>query len=148
MNIRKYKETDKEAIVHLLKLNTPEFFDPTEEEDLRKYLMEEVEEYFVVEEDNEIIGAGGINYFPQERTARLSWDFVHPYSQGEGIGKKLSEHRIQILKQRKDVDFIVVRTTQLTYGFYEKMGFKLKKVEKDFWALDLDLYYMILKVAN
>lgn len=143
--IRKYSSSDKPQILELLKLNTPEFFAVSEEKDLKQYLENEVEDYFVVEENTKIIGAGGINYVPKEKIATISWDIIDPNSQGKGIGRKLTQHRIDQLKGNQKVDSIVVRTSQLTYKFYEKMGFTLEKVEKDFWAKNFDLYQMKLK---
>ncbi|WP_231583534.1 GNAT family N-acetyltransferase [Rufibacter radiotolerans] len=145
MEIRTYKQEDKALVIALLKLNTPEFFDPTEQNDLEEYLDNKVEDYFVVEENAEVIGAGGINYFPEEKTARISWDIIKPDLQGKGVGRKLTEYRINHLSRNKEIELIVVRTTQLVYKFYEKMGFKLNKVEKDFWAPNFDLYQMELK---
>jgi ribosomal protein S18 acetylase RimI-like enzyme len=37
---------------------------------------------------------------------------------------------------------IIVRTSQLAYKFYQKVGFELEKTEKDFWAKGFDLYQM------
>ena len=145
MKIRPYISHDREAVLELLDLNTPKFFDKAEKKDLKKYLDKEVEDYFVVEENREIIGTGGINYFSKEKTARISWDIIKPNLQGKGIGRKLTEHRISHLNKNNEIDLIVVRTTQLVYKFYEKMGFKLMKVEKDFWADGFDLYQMELK---
>ncbi|KAA3438733.1 GNAT family N-acetyltransferase [Rufibacter hautae] len=142
MEIRTYNQEDKASVVHLLQLNTPEFFHPSEQKDLEHYLDHEVEDYFVVEENTVIIGAGGINYFPEEKIARISWDIIKPNLQGKGIGKKLMEHRINHLREKQEIELIVVRTTQLVYKFYEKMGFSLSKVEKDFWAPNFDLYQM------
>ncbi|MFD0860657.1 GNAT family N-acetyltransferase [Sungkyunkwania multivorans] len=146
--IRNYTKNDKEKVVELLRANTPAFFDPSEEEDYINYLETEVEDYFVYEENSNILGAGGINYFPEERTARISWDVVAPNVQGKGIGKQLVEHRIAQIRKNKGIDSIVVRTSQLTYKFYEKFGFELEKVEKDFWAKDLDLYLMSMKTSK
>lgn len=145
LKIRPYKPSDKKDVIKLLKLNTPNFFAPSEEDDLIEFLDKEIEDYFVVEENHEIIAAGGINYFPEEKTARISWDMIKPDQQGKGIGKKLTEHRMNHLKKNNTVDLIIVRTTQLVYKFYEKMGFQLTKVEKDFWAEGFDLYQMELK---
>ncbi|CAM2881076.1 GNAT family N-acetyltransferase [Flavobacterium frigoris] len=148
MKIRPYIQNDKVAVIELLRSNTPRFFDPTEEKYLIEYLNKEVEDYFIVEENHEIIGAGGINYFPEEKTARISWDIIKPDSQGKGIGRKLTEYRINHLNKNIEVDIIIVRTTQLVYKFYEKRGFKLMKVEENFWAKNFDLYQMELKNKN
>lgn len=133
MEIRPYTKNDKTAVLELLRLNTPDFFDPAEEEDLIEYLDKEIEKYFVVATANgEIIGAGGINYFPEEKRARISWDIIRPDSQGKGIGKKLTGYRIDRLNRRRGIDHIIVRTSQIAYKFYEKMGFKVEKSKKTF----------------
>jgi N-acetylglutamate synthase-like GNAT family acetyltransferase len=140
--IREYSDNDKPRIIELLKKNTPKYFDTSEETDLKIYLGNEVEDYYVYEENSEIVGAGGINYFPEQKLARISWDLIDPKSQGKGIGKKLMQYRITYLNQNPTIDLIIVRTTQLVYKFYEKMGFVLEKVEKDYWAKNFDLYQM------
>lgn len=142
MDIRAYKNEDFNAVIYLLRLNTPAFFDPSEEEGLHSYLSEETEDYFVIEENGEILGAGGINYYPGEKLAHLSWDIIKPDLQGKGIGRKLTEHRIRHLSKNNHIDLIVVRTSQFAWKFYEKMGFKLLRIEKDFWAPNFDLYQM------
>ena len=42
--IREYLPTDKDAIMSLIKLNTPDFFAEEEANDLSKYLDEEIAE--------------------------------------------------------------------------------------------------------
>lgn len=146
--IRKYSYNDKPKLIELLRQNTPEYFDSSEERDFENYLDTEIEDYFVFEENFEIIGAGGINYFPTEKVARISWDIIHPKSHGKGIGKQLTQFRINHLKRNLEIEVIRVRTSQLAYKFYEKMGFKLEKVEKDFWAKNFDLYQMRMNIKD
>ena len=143
--IRKYSHQDKPEVIELLRLNTPEYFDPSEEKDLVDYLDNELEDYFIVEENSKIVGAGGINYFLSEKTARISWDMIKPNSQGKGIGMQLIKHRIDRIKQNNSIENIIVRTSQHAYRFYEKTGFKLEKIEKDYWAKNFDLYIMSMK---
>jgi len=74
---------------------------------------------------------------------------IHPDYQGHGIGRLLTEHRINHIKHNsKDIELIVVRTTQLVFKFYTKMGFALNKIEQDFWAKGFDLYQMELKLKS
>lgn len=146
--IRTYSKEDKPKVIELLRKNTPDFFDVSEEKDFEKYLEDEIEDYFVYEKNSKIIGAGGINYFPEQRIARISWDMIDPASQGTGIGKKLTAYRINHLNGNSKIQFINVRTSQLAYKFYEKMGFKLEKIEKDFWAKNFDLYKMVMKNSS
>lgn len=140
--IRKYKATDKEQVLELLRLNTPRYFAPSEEEDLSLYLDEDSEHYLVVEENGKIIGAGGYNFFPEEGLARLSWDVIHPHAQGTGIGSSLTRFRITQIRKYSSVKEIQVRTSQHTHKFYEKMGFSTFKKVKDFWTPGFDLVDM------
>ena len=146
--IRPYTSKDKEELLHLLRLNTPRYFDASEEADFTEYLEKHLQEYFVVVENGQIIGSGGINYLEQNTEARLSWDMVHPDFQGKGAGKTLTHFRLGIIQTKPSVEIIKVRTTQLVYKFYEKMGFKLQKTEKDFWAKGFDLYQMVVYVKD
>ncbi|PTX22732.1 N-acetylglutamate synthase-like GNAT family acetyltransferase [Pontibacter mucosus] len=146
--IRPYTPADKAQLLYLLRLNIPTYFAPEEESDFAGYLEKEVEDYFVVEEAGELLGAGGVNYFPEEGVARISWDVIHPNHQGKGIGSRLLQHRINILKAKPGINTVIVRTTQLVYRFYEKQGFALEKTEKDFWAKGFDLYQLRLPLTK
>ncbi len=130
----------------MLKLNIPYYFAQSEESDFTAYLDNHAEDYFVVEENGQLIGSGGINYFVDDRLARISWDIIHPDFHGKGIGRKLTQYRIDHIKKNPDISVIVVRTTQLVYQFYQKLGFGLEKTEKDFWAEGFDLYQMTLRL--
>ena len=143
--IRPYTLKDKLAILALVKLNTPKYFHPEEEQDLALYLENELEEYFVFEQDGKVLGAGGINYFPEKKEARISWDVVSPAAQGKGIGSQLTQFRIKQAFSNGNVKKLIVRTSQLVYPFYEKQGFTLEKVEKDYWAEGYDLYQMLME---
>ena len=147
MLIRKYTTTDKWNVLELFRMNTPDFFDVSEERDFTNYLEYQKEDYFVVEENNQIIGAGGINYFSSEKTARISWDMIHPEFQKKGIGKQLIHHRLTVIRNHPHIKFVVVRTSQHAYKFYLKLGFGLEKIVPDFWAKGFHLYQMKLDVT-
>lgn len=72
MKIRPYISTDKTSVLQLFDLNTPQYFDETERDGLIRYLDHETEDYFVVEEEGEIVGTGGINYEPTAKAAVIS----------------------------------------------------------------------------
>ena len=146
--IRAFVEQDIPLLVELVRLNTPKYFDPTEETDYLQYLSQEAEHYYVVEQDDQVIGGGGFNLgFDQGKTARISWDVIHPDFHGKGIGRELTQFRIRAIKKYPEVKRIVVRTTQLVHEFYTKAGFQLVEVVKDFWAKGFDLYLMDMKVG-
>ena len=54
--IRKYTKKDKSVLIELLRQNTPQYFDPSEESEFEYYLDSEVEDYFVYENNTKIIG--------------------------------------------------------------------------------------------
>ncbi len=144
-SIRAYRETDKSELIKLIQLNTPAYFHSSEKPEFEAYLKDKKEDYFVIKTKvtNQIIGCGGINYFFDDPIpmARISWDIIHPDFQNKGVGKKLLLDRINHIKSKK-IKIIRVRTSQLAYKFYQKMGFDLEKMEKDFWAKGFDLYQM------
>lgn len=142
MKIREYKKSDKENVLNLIRLNIPKFFDYYEEKDLINYLDNEIDRYFVVEDDEKIVGSGGFNHFKSEKQIRISWDIFHPEYQGKGLGTLLLEHRIKEIKELSNVDKIIVRTSQHAYKFYEKNNFKLIDINKDYWAKGFDMYLM------
>lgn len=144
--ISKYSTQDKQEVLMLLRKNTPKYFDVSEEIDFEKYLDHELEDYFVFIENAKIIGAGGINYFPLEKLARISWDIISPETQGKGIGKQLTQFRLNHIMKNCEINGIIVRTTQHVFQFYEKMGFSLEKTQKDYWAKGFDLYHLEMKL--
>ncbi len=140
--VKKYTDSIREDVLNLLRLNSPTYFSATEEKDFIEYLDKEIEDYFIIVDNERILGAAGINYFPNQKVARLSWDMAHPKFQGKGIGKLLTQHRIAVIKARSDIQTIIVRTSQMAHPFYNKMGFQLEKTEKNFWSPGFDLYQM------
>jgi ribosomal-protein-alanine N-acetyltransferase len=140
--IEQYTPAHREAVIALLRLNTPDYFAPAEEADFIHYLAHEIEEYFIVRWNGNIMGCGGINFKEDGKTGVISWDMIHPEMHGKGLGGALTQYRIRRLLDVHHVEEIIVRTTQLSYRFYEKQGFRLQEVAKDYWAPGYDLYRM------
>ncbi|WP_266366839.1 GNAT family N-acetyltransferase [Tellurirhabdus rosea] len=145
MNIRAHTAADAASILHLLRLNTPRYFAPEEEQDLTEYLERHTDQYFVLEKEGEILGCGGFNRMDDGETVRISWDIIHPDHHGKGLGRRLTEFRIQRIREIAPERRLVVRTSQHVYRFYERLGFRLKEVVKDYWAEGFDLYHMELE---
>ncbi len=143
LELRAYRIVDKDRLVEILQQNVPAYFDESEVADFIHYLDQEIEQYFVAELDGVIVGSGGINFDEGGRIGVISWDVIQPEFQGKGIGSSLLKFRLDILKSIKSVEKIIVRTSQLTFAFYEKNGFVLLEIKKDYWAQGFDLYKMI-----
>ncbi len=140
--IRNFKISDKESVLNLIRLNTPKYFSVNEEKDLDYYLDNEIDDYFVVEINEQIVGSGGINFKNNKSIGVISWDIINPNFQGKSIGSALLKYRIEKLKQFSEVQQIIVRTSQQANKFYEKNGFKLIEIIEDYWDKGFDLYYM------
>lgn len=140
MKIRTFQSSDVFRILELFRLNTPEYFSPSEEEDLIYYLEHEIEHYFVLLVNDIILGCGGFNLSEDKQTGKISWDIFDPKSQGKGLGTALTNYRIARMKEIESIKKISVRTSQLVYPFYAKFGLELKEVVKDYWAEGFDLY--------
>ena len=145
ITIREYQSKDKNEVINLIRLNTPEYFAIDEEEDLNKYLETEIELYYVLLYDQNIVGCGGINFVDNSTTGIISWDIFHPDYQGKSLGTKLLKHRIDKLNSIDGIQKITVRTSQVAYKFYEKQGFELIETKKDYWAEGFDMYKMEYK---
>ena len=146
--IRPFKINDIDSLLKILRLNTPKYFAPAEEADFVNYLNEETELYYVVEEDNTIVGSGGVNFTDHGKKARISWDLIHPDYQGKGIGRSLTTYRIELIKKTEAIEHISVRTSQFVYQFYQKLGFYLINKELDYWAKGIDMYEMELPIIK
>ena len=141
-NIRLYKSEDLAQLMSLISLNIPKYFADSESADFKEYLENEIEKYYVLEMNGVLIGCGGINYLEDGTKGRISWDMMHPDHQKKGYGSELLLHRLDILKSDKNIRIIEVRTSQMSYGFYEKHGFKIINTIDNYWAPGYHLYEM------
>ena len=135
-------------MLELIRLNIPKYFASSEEDDFSRYLDSEIELYYVLLFDKKLVGCGGINFSDNRMTGKISWDILHPEYQGKSLGTYLLEYRIKKLKSIDSVQRITVRTSQLAYKFYEKRGFELLEVKKDYWARGFDMYRMEYKIQD
>ena len=145
IRIRDYQTNDKDDIINLIRLNTPEFFAVREEEDLNNYLETERELYYVLDYSEKIAGCGGINFADNKTVAKISWDIFHPDYQRKSLGTTLLKYRLEKINSIDSIQRITVRTAQVAYKFYEKQGFEVIEVIKDYWAAGFDLYNMEYK---
>lgn len=140
--LRRYEKSDFSQVMQLFLLSTPAYFHPKERQDLEEYLQTEIEDYFVIEDAGTVVASGGCNV--EEDIGWLSWYIVHPDYHGKGLGKRLAEHCLEILKADPFITGIAVDTSQLVYPFYEKLGFRLISTKDDHWGPGFHLYHMQL----
>lgn len=135
--IRQYRESDIDAVVEIFRSNIPKYFGPSEEPELREFLAAFGELYSVIEVDGNVVGAGGIG-LNDDDTVSLCWGMVHREHLGTGVGKILTQYRIERSREVFGDMPIVTSTSQLTEGFYERFGLKTFERNKDAFGPGLD----------
>lgn len=73
----------------------------------------------------------------------MVWGMVENGWHKKGVGRTLFAFRIQQLRLLKPEAQILVDTTQHSYQFFEKFGFKVTNVSKNYYATGLDRYDMV-----
>lgn len=141
--IERYSAEHRVALIEMFRLHVPEYFAAEEEKDLIMYLDNFADNLFVYIKDGIMAGCGGHNI--DGTTGKLSWYITHPDYCGTGVGTALAVHNLQLMKNDKNLERIIVRTSQFAYKFYERIGFELISVQNDYWAKGLDLYEMELQ---
>ena len=145
--IQKYHSDYFENCVSIFKTNTPHFFDYSEQQLFKNYLLKKDIQYYVLfNDDNRIVASGGYGYNNQTNTVDLTWGMVDRNYHKNGFGRRLTEYRVQKITTEYPESDILLNTTQNTFKFYEKFGFKITKITKGYYALGLDRYDMIKSV--
>jgi GNAT superfamily N-acetyltransferase len=144
MNLRRYTSLDLDPVIEIFRSNIPKYFVPGEEEGLREFLSDtRAEDYFVAEMDGEVIGAGGIAP-NDDGTVSLCWGMLRSDFIGKGLGRKLTEFRIQMAREKFGSMPLVTSTSQHTQGFYEKFGFRTTDHTADGFGPGIDICKMRL----
>ncbi len=146
--VRPYRDDDFKEVINLFKLNTPAYFSYEEQVDLENYLVNKVENYFILEKEKRIVGCGGFNILKEQKEGRISWDLIHPDFQNKGLGTFLLNYRIQLLEQVQTIQKIIVTTSQFVYKFYENNNFTVTEIIENYWAEGYHLYNMEFKKGN
>jgi len=138
MTIRPYEPTDRAACLALFESNVPQYFLLSERGEFEAFLDALPGPYFVLERMGELVGCGGYAVEEQEGRADLCWGMVQGDLHGQGLGRSLTARRIEAALAHPGVTEIVLRTSQLTTGFYESLGFAVTAVEPNGFGPGLD----------
>jgi len=142
MRIVPYKSLYFNRCLSILKSNTPEFIDKSEESLFINYLSRKGIIYFVLFESRKLIGCGGYGYDNKKNSVILSWGLIHNQFHKMGFGTHLLHYRIkQIVKKYPNLN-IILDTSQKTYKFYERFSFSVDNITRNFYGKGLDRYDM------
>ena len=148
VSIRVASPTDLNCLIEIFTLNVPKYFHKKELIDFKEYFnSKNIENYFIILSKGKILGAGGYAYENKE-TANICWVFVHPSHHNNGLGTKLVNHCVDILKTNEKLNKIQLECSNLTYKFYQKLEFKIKYIKKEYWLNKDDLYFMSMNLMD
>lgn len=149
--IKPYLPVYKNDLLAVFKSNMPLYFAQEELPLFDAFLDRDMERgpYYIIFKDGAIVGCGGIalnqpTKYTNEPHVIMTWGMVDNARHKEGFGKDLLLYRIEKAKEIYPGVKIALGTTQHTFEFFEKYGFKTVFYEKDHWAKGLDLYQMEL----
>jgi predicted GNAT family N-acyltransferase len=138
---RAFEPEDLESVVAIFRSNVPKYFGLAEEEGLRNFLGGFTGDYYLLELNGEVVGSGGVAQ-NHDNTVSLCWGMVHANHLGTGLGKTLTEFRIEKAHEKFGNMPLVVTTSQHTRGFYEKLGFRLTEHRRDGFGPGIDMCKM------
>jgi ribosomal protein S18 acetylase RimI-like enzyme len=144
MIIRPYAPADKPACLAAFESNMPRFFAPHELEDYTAWLdaFADGDRYYVAEENGEVIGCGGFNADADKQEAFMAWGLIHNAHHKRGLGKALLLFRLRAIRDICPQCIIKLDTTQHSFPFFEKLGFRTVRITRNFYGEGLDRYDM------
>jgi N-acetylglutamate synthase-like GNAT family acetyltransferase len=152
ITIKEYLPEHKDRLLQIFESNMPLYFAEEELQLFFNFLDRDALQrgpYSVIFNDDTIVGCGGIalnqpSKYTNELHVIMTWGMIDNKVHKNGFGKELLLFRIKQAKELYPEVKIALGTTQYTFSFFEKYGFKTVAYEKDHWAKGLDLYQMEL----
>lgn len=153
-NIRKYRASDRGACMEAFKTNVPNYFTLEEVNEFDRFLAKLGDSealdnllYYVMVLDNKLIGCGGfgekdgIDGIP---SITFVWGMVHRDYHKKGFGEELLRFRLAEIKVQFPDWKVILDTTQFSYTFFEKYGFKTLKITENGYGEGMHRYDMVL----
>lgn len=153
--IRKYEASDRNACMEIFLTNVPKYFTLEEVDEFDRFLAKlgdpEASDnplYYVMELDNRVIGCGGfgekdgIDGIP---SITFVWGMVDNSYHKKGFGEELLRFRLAEIKVQFPNWKVILDTTQFSYTFFEKYGFKTLKITENSYGEGMHRYDMVLE---
>jgi ribosomal protein S18 acetylase RimI-like enzyme len=150
--LRPYRDADRERCLALFDALVGDYFAVNERPLYLAFLDTLADRgatappYFVVERDGEIVGCGGYAVDPESGAADMCWGLVRRDLHGAGIGRLLTQARLDAIRATPGVRRVRMTTSPLVDGFYRKLGFRTLRVRPDGLGPGLDAVDMELEL--
>jgi ribosomal-protein-alanine N-acetyltransferase len=90
------------------------------------------------------VGCGGFGDKDNKNIISLAWGHIHKNEHKKGLGQQLLTYRLELIKQMYSQLPLLIDTTQFSYGFYKKNGFRLLKITENYYTEGMHRYDMEL----
>ena len=144
--VRPYAASDRDACLALFDGNTPRFFDPSERADFAAWLDTSTHPYLVILRDGRIVACGGHALEAGGSVASLCWGMVAQDVHGQGLGRALTQARLDAIRAMPQVARVTMNTSQHTQGFYAGYGFVTVNVTPAGFGPGIDQWDMVLQL--
>lgn len=143
MRVRDYMPADHAACLKVFDGNVPEYFLPSERDDFSAFLHALTGPYLVVEDATAtVVACGGHAIEPGSGNARLCWGMARRDLHRTGLGRLLLDARLERIRAEGRAEVVELGTTQHTYAFFERRGFRTVSVEPEGYGPGMDRYEM------
>ncbi len=145
--VRAYDAADRAACLALFDGNTPTFFAAGERSDFAGFLDAHAASWAfqVVERSGGIVACGGHRVAADGETAGFCWGMVDRAQHRTGLGRILTQARLDAARATPGVRQVRLDTSQHTQGFYARFGFVVERVVPDGYSPGLDRVDMLLR---
>jgi N-acetylglutamate synthase-like GNAT family acetyltransferase len=115
-----------------------------QEEGRIAYPENQLETFYILEQDGRSLACGGYYINKDEPKAGFAWGMVHNDHHKQGLGNALAEYRISEIRRQYPTHIIYLDTSQHTYPFFQKLGFAVTNITDNFYWQGLHRYDMEL----
>lgn len=146
--VRSYRPQDLDSCLAVFDGNVPEYFALAERNEFIAFLDTAAAKtaYQVIERDGRIVACGGLAMDGAGSDAVLCWGMVAQRLHGAGLGRLLTETRLETARSTPGLERVRIGTSQHTRGFYERFGFVVEEIVPDGYAVGLDRWNMLLRL--
>lgn len=152
--LRIYNHKDRIACLNAFISNVPRYFTRDEISLFEAFLdkfqnvqdgkREDGTHYYVLLENERVIGCGGFGHHENSDIIFMSWGLIHNDLHKKGFREALLKYRIEQIKRIHPEAGIGLDTTQHSYLFFEKYGFRTTKITYDYYEPGMHRYDMVL----
>ncbi len=145
MQFRPYTPTDEVLCLAIFDSNTPRFFAPHERAEFATFLQNLPCPYFVLEDDEHIVGCGGVS--EKNGVGIMAWGMVAQHQHRHGYGRQLLRDRIAWMKTHMPhLTEIHMNTSQHSVHFFEREGFRATRIIMNGFAPGLHQHDLVLRL--